>query len=449
MIVKTWSLVALIAFACPTALVAQDGAQEKSLPKRVESEDAKKLEALADAVVKEVEEIRGAEFKRPVAKGVYTEAQLSDYLQKKLFEEEYGGGKLERQEWMLTQLGYLPKGMKLAKTYVDVLLSQIGGFYDPEREAFFMLERAARYGDFVNRMMIAHELTHALDDQFYGLQARMKRAKDHDEGFAIGAVIEGSATALMYRWQSSNASDMNLAEMKDVAKREMESAETLRKAPPYFHVLVARYMAGASFFTKGEGMRQILTRDTSYKPEVDAAFAKQPVSSEQILHPKKYWSDETRDDPVTIANLAEFEAKIEKRLDAKIVERDTMGEIHMAILGRNPDRKLNMGLMVNAAYWSNRAARGWGGDEVWVLQRQAGEATERGMLWLTFWDTEKDREEFQAAYAKHYGERVAVTAAADGRLLVYAYGFARELGAPELLELTTGARLVKGSKEVR
>ncbi|MCB9880660.1 MAG: hypothetical protein H6832_13480 [Planctomycetes bacterium] len=412
-------------------------------PRPVQSEDAKKLEKLADEVAGEVEELRERKFLRPVKRGVYSEAQLRGFLQKKLFEKEYADGRLERHQWFLTELGFFPAGTDFAKTYVDVLLSQIGGFYDPEQNSFFMLEKAAKYGDFINRMMIAHELTHALDDQHYALQRRMDTARTHDGGFALGAVVEGSATALMYRWSAKNRESMDLAQMKAAQKREMESAKTLIGAPAYFHVLVANYMAGSSFVAKGAGVLQI-TMHGSFDDEVRQCFEKPPSSGEQILHPDKYWKEETRDLPVALANREEFEAALTGACEATIIERDRMGEVYMAILTRDPERKLNMQLMTNARYWTTKAATGWDGDELFVLERPSettpDDRKERGIVWLTVWDSDEDRQEFEEAYARHYSERVRAIHWSEGKQLAYAFGFARSLGTDGLKNLAQKAK---------
>jgi len=59
---------------------------------------AKSMIESAEEVAKQVAELRGVPFKRPVAKAVRTEAELREYIMKELFEEEFGGGKLARHQ---------------------------------------------------------------------------------------------------------------------------------------------------------------------------------------------------------------------------------------------------------------------------------------------------------------------------------------------------------------
>ncbi|MFQ5505008.1 MAG: hypothetical protein ACE5F1_09470 [Planctomycetota bacterium] len=430
-------LVCLCCLPPSIAAASQDsrpGSAAKPRSRLASKTEVAKLLRTADEVSEQVAELRGWRFKREVKKGVYDEAELKKFIGKALF-EEMGEGQLERHQWMLQELGLLPGGMDLEKTIVEVLLNQVGGFYDPKRNSFFMMAKTARYGEFVNRMMIAHELTHALDDQYFDLDAKMNAAgKDHDDEFAIGSVVEGSATVLMFRWQKDNRHLMSgPAEMKKMMQSEMERSKVLFEAPAYFLTLIARYMVGAHFLSKGKSMLQIMTSG-SVGDAVKEALESPPVSSEQILHPEKYWNQDKIDLPVTMHAESRFTRLLCESLGAELAGTDCLGEIHCAILGRKPGRKLNIMLMSNASYWTNKAGQGWGGDRVFLLRR----GREKGIAWVTWWDTEKDAEEFQARYEKHYGGRVDFRSARDGRLALFTYGFCKDR-AGALLDLVRRA----------
>jgi hypothetical protein len=403
-------------------------------------EVATKLLETADELMVEVAELRGWEFKREVDKGVHSADELKAYLKKKLLEEEFGEGKLEQHQWMLSDLGFLPQGMDLADTIINVLLSQVGGFYDPEMNSFFMMEQAADFGEFANRTMIAHELTHALDDQYFDLQGLMEARQDeHDAGFAIGAVVEGSATALMTRWQAMHPELLNMEEMRKVMAQQEEQNKVLLEAPLYFSTLIARYMAGMNFLIKGEPIPSLMTKAGGIGEELKIALTDVPLSSEQILHPEKYWDAEARDLPVVLADADALGGQLAELLGGEVVSQDTLGELLCGILARNPKKQLNPMLMMNSSYWTSKGSRGWGGDRVFLL----GEGDGRSVVWCTWWDTEKDCEEFREAYDKYYGEQVEYGVASHGRLAVFTYGGAKERSA-EVLEICKQAKAAKG-----
>lgn len=364
----------VLALACTAWPAPAPGQDQK--PRAALTDES--LIKIADEVQKEVEELRGWKFKRPVKKGVYTEKQLRAFIEKKLFEDGYGEGRLERLQAFLQMTGIIPPKCDLRKNFLDVLLEQIGGFYDPATSAFYMMNREG-FGPLMNRIMIAHELTHALDDQYADLEKLLNvRDMSEDQMAAIAGVVEGSATVLMMRYmaraQLSGKYDLN--ELMETAQTEMERADVLVKAPPYFSTLVASYMCGMHFVRRGE---MVLVPDPSKDKGVGAdvlkALKDPPTSSEQILHPEKYWDKSKRDDPVVVSD--EDVEKLVARPGSYVVHKDTAGELLCAIVTAPAERELNIMLMHLPSFWTNEAATGWGGDRFYLLakgpdQKKAG-----------------------------------------------------------------------------
>jgi len=322
------------------------------------------LVRMADEVEKDVERIRGWKFKKQVERKVYTEPELRKFIEKKLFEEELGGGKLERIEALLRVTGVIPETCDLRRTYMDVLLNQIGGFYDPETNAFYMLNRqGVDYGPLLTRVLVAHELTHALDDQYVDLDKLIKSSGDTlDAGAAMGAVVEGSATVLMsvYMLQAQSSGKYDARELNEVMEAETKRSQAFLEAPLYFQTIVANYMCGMYFYA-GRDMQVMMGggETDGIAERVLQAARKPPTSSEQILHPDKYWSRTERDEPVLVRD-ADVEPLLE-RDGWYIVHRDTLGELLCGVAATPADRKTDLLLMAGAAIgctcW-RRARRG-------------------------------------------------------------------------------------------
>jgi hypothetical protein len=127
--------------------------------------------------------------------------------------------------------------------------------------------------------------------------------------------------------------------------------------------------------------------------ELRECFTHPPLSSEQILHPKKYWNKAQRDDPVRIAIDASALPK-----DWKVLGQDTLGELSLALftqpfaerggldVAKNP-------LSIMGVQYTNKAAEGWGGDRLVLL----GNGDARVLYLVTVWDTPEDENEFFAA----------------------------------------------------
>ncbi|HHI79493.1 MAG TPA: hypothetical protein ENK02_05900 [Planctomycetes bacterium] len=410
-----------------------------------------KMLETADQVQKEVGDLRGKPFKHGVKKAVRTEKELRAFLKKEIFEEELGHGKLERNQWMLQTVGLLPRDMDLGKTILDVLLNQIGGFYDPKQNSFFMMEKTARMGDFMNRIMIAHELTHALDDQYYGLDPIMKKAsKTEDGGFAIGSVVEGSATALMTRWTMKNISSAGREGLMAQMKAEQERSKAFFAAPPYFWTLAAKYVMGMRFLVGGGTMmefnKKLISMPRGVAERVEQALKNPPKSSEQILHPEKYWDPSKRDLPITIQNEKKVKESILETLGGgSLLGEETLGEILCAILARPQNKKLNPMLMNSARFWTNKASEGWGGDRLFMLKDKAGK---KGIVWITLWDSRKDAEEFAEAYKKYHSKAQTFGMADEGRMVILCFGSAKGLEEAILERIAKTAHFVKGNEPV-
>ncbi len=433
----------------PAPISAQDSRPAREKPTD-RGKAAKMIEA-AGEVMKQVEELRGKSFRSPVQKDVRTEEELRKFIMKELFEEEFGGGKLKRHQWMLEEVGLLPQGTDFAKTLIDVLLNQVGGYYDPKTKSFYMMARASSFGDLLNRTLMAHELTHALDDQYYGLARRMKEmGETEDGGFAIGAVVEGSATALMTRWMFRYGTGFDPESMKERMKAEMERSKAFFASPPYFWTLAAKYMMGMRFLLNGgsgaESMKILMLSKTGVGENLAKAMENPPLSSEQILHPEKYWDSEKKDPPAVLADEKGFEKALAST-GWTLKGKETLGEIHCAILARKPRRKTDPSKIVQLlnvpSFWTNYAASGWGGDRVFLLSR----GKERGLLWVTWWDEARDAEQFEKSYRRFYGESLGFRSRRDGKLLVFAFGDLRS-EAEVFFALARGeaGKVVKGGR---
>ena len=406
---------------------------------------AEELVAMAKEVEKEVAELRGWPFKHPVKTDVRNEDQLRRFIEKRLFEEELGGGKLELTQAFLRLIGLIPADCDLRKTMMDVLLNQVGGFYDPHTKAFYMLQRSGvSYGPLVNRILVAHELTHALDDQYLDLDKLIKsRETTEDWSLAIGSVVEGSATQLMtaYAQKAMGSGKYEVGELNKVAQDEMKRSQAFLKAPPYFRTLVASYMCGMFFVVRGD-MAQIANIDPEAIQKNMLALAKDPpLSSEQIVHPQKYWKQAERDQPVVFDDTA-----IEKLIGGDshvVVHRNTVGEIMCALLTSDPEGDFNLMLAGNPKYWTNDAATGWGGDRFFLLAAGMDEKTAareirdpRG-VWVTAWDTAEDRDEFLEDYAIHRKDAKRGVWKLSDRFALFTYGMSDEQSARVKSTLTT------------
>jgi hypothetical protein len=237
----------------------------------------------ADEVLAQMSQITGLALRSPLKKSLRSREEIRAHVVQEMKEdknaaERYAGARSAEA------FGLLPKGFDLDSFMVDLLTEQIAGLYDPKAHEFYV-------ADWIpiddQRMVMAHELTHALEDQHFQIEAWVKAARPNDDGeLARESVLEGSAMAAMveYLLQGSGRSLQDLPDI-DPAMLIGDMAETplLKKAPPFLRdALIFPYLDGLTFSAavlKPAGWQGL-----------SGVFRKPPVSTQQILHPALYSS---------------------------------------------------------------------------------------------------------------------------------------------------------------
>lgn len=164
-----------------------------------------------------------------------------------IFEEEYPADEAEGREAALRALGALPPDADLRAMQRQLFEEQVAGFYDPDTGELVV----GSEGDLSasDRVIMAHELGHALADQALGLPDLEDPTfeEDHDRLLSTLALVEGDATLLMHRWALETLSlEEQLAMATDPSV--LASQQSLAGFP---HHLAAElqfpYLAGMGF----------------------------------------------------------------------------------------------------------------------------------------------------------------------------------------------------------
>jgi len=256
---------------------------------------------VVDEVLPEVERLRGLEFLRPVPVTVIDDEQAREYILRRL--EEFD--QIERTavvQEVYAQLGLLEEGVDLLDIMLEAMEEQVAGFYDPGDGSFYLLDDQPAA---TTAVLTAHELTHALEDQYFDLDARLEAVIDDDDRlFAIGAVHEGSATLLMMVYMmKAAAGGAGSGALGNAGAEQVEQLEAL--PPVLLRQLLGPYMLGMHFLTEGD----FLLLGKGFPAErVNGVFGDLPTSSEQILHPEKYWNEGSRDEPVEVSLVGAAES---------------------------------------------------------------------------------------------------------------------------------------------
>lgn len=396
------SVVALVGVQSFAADVREDVAAGKSLLK--EGDEAADRGDTTEAVIrykrafeKLLPGLRKLSFKNEVKRDVTAREDMQALLLKEI-DADMTPQEFRANELGMKALGLLPLEFNLKEVMVKVYSEEIAAFYDTKTKTMHLIkeseEKMKKPPSFLERLMgktggfdkdenktvIAHELTHALADQNFDIDAMQKRVKNNDDrDLALSALIEGEATlamigAQMQDWDGTVIRDIPADNLDRIfgfliPLMPMAGGKSLREAPVILsESMIFPYLRGMVFCAR-------LTNDGGWDA-LNEAYKNPPLSTEQILHPEKY---KAKPDYPTEIDLG----KLDPGPGWKEAGRNVVGEMQLGVMLRRQGGK--------------SAAAGWDGDHYAVFE---GEAGRLGLVWLTTWDTEKDASEFLTAYSK-------------------------------------------------
>jgi hypothetical protein len=254
--------------------------------------------AAVRAVQADVTELRGLRFRRQVPVTIESPAKLARRLLRTL-DAETDEAREAREGRALAVLGELPLGTDLPRLRRRIQAESVLGFYLPGRAPKGRLfVRSSRGLDPYAKVVLAHELTHAVTDQHYDLTRsdRLAAATGRDdEETAYAALVEGDATLVMQRYLRER---LTPAERAAAGQASAGDRTPRRDAAP---AVIREPM----LFPYREGLRFVfLLYQAGGWAAVNRAYRDPPTSTEQILHPDRYLVRRDRPQKVTVPDLS-------------------------------------------------------------------------------------------------------------------------------------------------
>jgi hypothetical protein len=239
------------------------------------------IEQAVTTIAGQVEDLRELEFTEPVHP-VFVSPDESAARVQDLFLEEYTEDIGDAEGRILTALGAVPPGTDLRVLRSEILGQQVAGFYDPETGELVIRQGAAHL-TLMDRVILVHELDHALTDQVLGIPLPDDlRTGQEDADLARTALVEGDATLLMQRYSASVPFGDQLEGLDPSALGDAIRAQAdLAEMPPY--------LAAEMTFPYEEGLAFVcdLYRDGGWA-SVNQAYRTPPDSSVEVLAPELY-----------------------------------------------------------------------------------------------------------------------------------------------------------------
>ena len=373
---------------------------------RITPEQAKKLFSLVDELIKFSSAETGLPVKSNVKRQLTTRTAVEAYLTEK-FNEDEGAKRLQRDEIVLKKFGLLDRDFDLKPFLLALLKEQIEAYYDSKTKTVNML-------DWIDveeqKPVLAHELTHALQDQHTDLEKWDDQTPDDVSTNSTGdndhlakdemdtardAVAEGQATAVMmdYMLKPAGKSIVRDPEVMDILKQQMNGSDNspvMARAPLLLsESLLFPYREGLSF-------EQDLWMDQGQAAAFANVLDNPPTSSWEIINPREY---EKRHTPA-VPLLPDIHPLVDKLY--KPYDIGQVGQLDVHIL--------------TALFGGDNAARNltpaWNGGLYWAGQlrtaktpAELGSTKSLALIYLAVWRNSASAQRFAKLYADSLGRK--------------------------------------------
>jgi hypothetical protein len=239
--------------------------------------------AAADEVLKQMSEITGLKLRTPVKSTLRSREEIRAYILRQM-DDDKNPSERYADARAAEAFGLLPKNFDFDAFMVDLLTEQIAGLYDPKTHEFYIADWIPLTQQ---KPVMAHELTHALQDQYFRIEEWSKAVHTNgDATLARDAVLEGSAMAAMvdYMLLGTGQSLKDLPEFDpSILMGDLASTPKLKDAPPFIKdTLTFPYLNGMTFTAA-------ILKPVGWSA-LPGVFSKPPLSTQQILHPALYKS---------------------------------------------------------------------------------------------------------------------------------------------------------------
>ena len=390
-----------------TSATQSHAPQEQSTPASPqEKEEVKITPRQAEELFHSVDEIlefdrqqTGLPIRKEVKRKLTSRDEVVSYLTEHLNDEDTK--RLRRSELVLKKFGLLPRDFDLEKFLVALLREEVAGYYDPKTKTVNLLDWVPVQEQ---EPVMAHELTHALQDQAVGLQKWMKKGdkdlgeikkdptptdiEDDEIDNAREAVVEGQAQAMMFQYalapvgRSIANSPELLQAMEEETLTGTPSTKVFNDAPIFMkESLTFPYSYGMDFIVK---LMQKVGKEKAFA----GVLQHPPHTTRQIMQPETYLSGETIE-PMRVPDLKR-DLKDYQKFDV-----GAMGEFDVAVLiEQYADKPL-----------SRRLYPEWRGGYYYAARPKSDAAAPLGLLYVSRWSGAEKAAEFAAIYAQALNQR--------------------------------------------
>ena len=371
---------------------APQSSHQPAAPAPITKAQAKELFRSVDVILRFVSQDTGLPIEHHVKRNLITRESMEKYIDKRMRDDK-DAQRLEQSRLVLEKFGLLPQGYDLHGEFLRLLAEQVAAYYDPKTKSVNLLDWVPPD---TQKPVLAHELTHALQDQKIGLEKWERAgAKDdkplpdqqeyvvEEEQAARQCVAEGQAMVVLlnYTLAPLGKDVVSAPEIFDAMRTGMaddKDSPVFAAAPMFLREsLMMPYTWGTDF------VRAVLTskgKEAAYSGTLENP----PVDTRQVMEPETYLSNQAVP-PLAIPDLDKLVAPAYERFDF-----GGMGEFDVYLLAKQ--------------YGGDDAPKNyyphWRGGYYFAAHAKTAPKDQIAILYFSRWDSP----ESARAFAKLYGD---------------------------------------------
>lgn len=400
-----------VAILSSPALVAQTGSRtesqtaappQKNAPESnqtISREQAKELFRSVDEILNFVSTDTRLPIQHSVKRRLISRDEVNKFLKQK-FDEDEGAKRLERSELVLKKFGLLDHDFNLRPFLISLLTEQIAGFYNNKTKTVNLLDWIAPEEQ---KSVLAHELTHALQDQsvdlerwgdsaVHGISLTLKDDNRHLETdeleTAREAVAEGQAMVTFIDY-SLRPSGRTLADSPELVDRFKDADASASGSPILARAPLLLQKSLLFPYTEGLGFEQAVLMKSGKQAAFADVLAHPPSSSYEIMNPAAYLAHA----PVPLLRLPDIHPMLDP--DYAPYDVGVMGALDVQILAE----------LFGGREMADALTPAWDGGLYFAAQRKSATAAEKSstaslaLFYLSRWKNPDSAVSFARTYA--------------------------------------------------
>lgn len=359
-------------------------------------QEADELFRAVDEIMKFDSERTGLPIKHPVKRKLTSRAEVQKFFLDS-FRDDESAKRLQQAELVLKKFGLIPRESSLEGTLLALYTESVAGYYDPKTKTVNLLDWLDPESQ---KPVLAHELTHALQDQNFDLQKYFKTPKPKKDDYDVTtsemqtarvAVMEGQAAATMVDWLLADRG-LSLATAPDVGRAMQAAMLSEGDAPIFSHAPL--YLREDMKFPYTYGLNFTLDLLKANKTNAySEPFTRPPDSTRQIMEPETYLNHEVVP-PLAMPELDKVLGGGWQRFDV-----DSVGEFDVTILAREYGRTVAQ---------ARTLASAWRNSYYYAANKKGtkpNKTADVSLLYVSRWSSSEAANHFADIYADALGTR--------------------------------------------